>query len=189
MEFQEEIKKCLDVLKNGGLILYPTDTIWGIGCDATNSNAIKKIYRLKNRNDSKSLILLLDTENRLQSYVESVPENAWAMIDFAEKPLTIIYDNGKNLPPEILAGDGSVAIRVTRDPFCSELIRRFRKPLVSTSANISGHPAPGSYLDISDEIKQGVDYVVNLRRMENQARTASTIIRMKGNGQIEFLRK
>ena len=147
-ELKIEIKKSLEVLKSGGLILYPTDTIWGIGCDATNAAAINKVYELKKRSDSKSLILLVENESRILSYVREVPEQAWTLIEFAEKPLTIIYEEAKNLPQEIIASDGSIAIRVTKDEFCKNLLGLFRKPLVSTSANISGDSAPSSFVTL-----------------------------------------
>ena len=188
-ELKIEIKKSLEVLKSGGLILYPTDTIWGIGCDATNAAAINKVYELKKRSDSKSLILLVENESRILSYVREVPEQAWTLIEFAEKPLTIIYEEAKNLPQEIIAADGSIAIRVTKDEYCKNLLGLFRKPLVSTSANISGDSAPSSFKDISDEIKNGVDYIVNWRQNDNRPQTPSTILRLRKGGLFEFIRK
>jgi len=188
-ELADEIKICVDVLRKGGLILYPTDTIWGIGCDATDEEAVRRIFGLKKRDDSKSMILLLDNEAKLQSYVREVPEMAWDLIECAEKPLTIIYDGARNLASNVIAEDGSVAIRVTKDEFCKKLVERFRKPIVSTSANISGNPPPQSFSDIDETIPDGVDYVVNLRQHETSKASPSTIIRLRVNGQFEFIRK
>jgi L-threonylcarbamoyladenylate synthase len=160
-EFLPEIKVMTTVLKNEGVILYPTDTIWGLGCDATSPLAIKKIIEIKQRTPDKNFILLLDNESRIQSYVTQVPEQAWQLIEYAEKPLTIIYEGARNLPPELIAADGSIAIRITRDEFCKYLIGALRKPLVSTSANKSGQPSPVSYSDIDPEIISSVDYTVH----------------------------
>ncbi len=188
-EFSEEIKSALTVLRSKGVILYPTDTIWGIGCDATIPEAVQKIFAIKKRREENAFILLLDHESRLLSYVKDVPEQAWMLIEHTEKPLTIIFDQAKNLPPEVIARDGSVAIRITRDPFCQGLISALRKPLVSTSANISGEPYPSSFSDINPEIISGVDYVVNHRQNENSILKPSTILRLKTNGQIQFIRR
>ena len=188
-EFKAEITACLEVLKKGGLILYPTDGVWGIGCDATNPEAVNRIYSLKQRPDSKSMIVLLDSERRLLSYVQSVPDAAWDLIEYSEKPLTIIYDNGKNLAFNVIAQDGSVGIRITKDRFCQHLIERFRKPLVATSANTSGQPSPANFSNIEPAIVEGVDYVVNLRQNEQAVASPSTIIRLKDNGEIQFIRK
>lgn len=188
-ELKSEIKKALEVLKSGGIILYPTDTIWGIGCDATNAEAVKKIYAIKKRAESKSMILLLDNESRLLSYVKEIPEQAWSLIEFAEKPLTIIYDDARNLPAELIADDGSIGIRITKDDFCKNLIGLFRKPLVSTSANLSGEKSPSTFADISDEIKNSVDHIVKWRQNDNRPQEASTILRLKKGGLLQFLRK
>src|SRR5689334_7183761 len=161
-----EIEKCLDVLKSGGLILYPTDTIWGIGCDATNEKAVARVYTLKERSDSKSMIILLDHTSRLSYYLERVPSQAYELMELSEQPLTLVLDGAKNLAPNLLAEDGSVGIRVVMDEFCRNLITRFRKPLVSTSANISGESSPGNFWEINEKIKEGVDYVVQLRQEE-----------------------
>lgn len=188
-DLHTEIKNALNILKQGGIILYPTDTIWGIGCDASNSSAIEKIYKLKNRPDQKSMILLVDNENRLDAYVEKIPETAWSLIEYAENPLTIVFDKAKNLPLNLIAADGSIAIRVTRDEFSQKLSERLRKPLVSTSANISGEAFPTGFYEIDERIKAGVDYVVDWRQEEKNERKPSTIIRLKTNGQFEFIRK
>ena len=185
----EEVKKALEVLRAGGIILYPTDTIWGIGCDAVNEEAVKKIYSLKKREDSKSMIILLDNEAKLPSYVRQIPEQAWQLIEHAEKPLTIIYPDAKSLAKNVVADDGTIGIRVTKDPFCKRLIERFRKPIISTSANISGEPSPCNYSEISREIIDGVDYVVNLRKEEKAKAKPSTIIQIGLKGEFKFIRK
>lgn len=185
---QAEVKKTLDVLTQGGVILYPTDTIWGIGCDATNAKAIEKIYSIKNRSAEKNFIVLLDNASRLASYVDEIPETAWSLIEFATKPLTIIYEKAKNLPKELLSKDGSIAIRIVNDEFCQMLIARLKKPLVSTSANISEQASPASYSDISDEVRNKVDYIVDWKRDELSKNKPSTIISLKTNGQIKIIR-
>ena len=147
---KEDIEKCLDILRQGGVILYPTDTIWGLGCDATNGAAIEKVYKIKQRSDSKAMLVLLENENLLPSYIKEVPEIAWDLIDVGEKPLTIIYPGAKNLAPNLIAEDGSIGIRITREEFTARLIQKFRKPIVSTSANISGEPAPANFGEITE---------------------------------------
>jgi L-threonylcarbamoyladenylate synthase len=174
-----EIEKALEVLRSGGVILYPTDTIWGIGCDATNSEAVDKIFRLK----------LLDTPNKLESYVSEVPSIAYDLIEYAEKPLTIIYSGAKNLAANVIHEDGSVGIRIVKHQFCEQLISRFRRPIVSTSANISGNPSPGSFSDISSEVINNVDYVVNLQQNELSASPPSTIMKLAPDGQFTFIRR
>ena len=186
---KDEVNKALEVLKSGGIILYPTDTIWGIGCDAANETAVKRVYELKGRSESKSLILLLDSENKLLSYVQEVPEIAYDLIEFAEHPLTIIYSGAKNIAPNVINEDGSVGIRIVRHQFCQQLIQRFRKPIVSTSANISGNPSPGNFSEIDEEIIQGVDYVVNLEQDDRSKKRPSTIMKLAPNGQFSFLRR
>jgi L-threonylcarbamoyladenylate synthase len=161
----EDIKKACEVLSEGGIILYPTDTVWGIGCDATNEDAVHKIYKLKKRVDSKAMLVLVDSTAKLNTYVDEIPDLAWDLIDLTTKPLTIIYPKAKNLPSCLVAEDGSIGIRVSSEEFSRKLCERFRKPLVSTSANISGTPAPSCFLDISGEIKKGVVYIVGTGRM------------------------
>ncbi len=156
MTENEIILKAIEVLQKGGIILYPTDTIWGIGCDATNATAIEKVYRIKKRSESKSLIILVESIDQIYKYVDEMPQAALRLIKDTKKPLTIIYDNAKNLPLSLIAVDGSVAIRIVQEEFCKELILQFKKPLVSTSANISGEPSPASFKDISGEIKNEV---------------------------------
>ncbi len=187
--FDDELKRAVAVLKEGGTILYPTDTIWGIGCDATNATAVEKIVNLKKRNENKSLIVLVDDESRLQRFVKDVPSNAWDLIEFSDRPLTIIYPKGAGLPPCVLAADGSVAIRIVKDEFCKQLIRKLNKPIVSTSANISSQAAPANYIDIGDEVLQGVDYVVNLRQNEKNNVLPSVILKLELDGKIKFIRK
>ena len=155
-----DIKKAVEVLKGGGIILYPTDTIWGIGCDATNPDAVAKIYKLKEREDSKSMLVLVDNPNMLNIYLNEVPEIAWDLIELTTKPLTIIYPNAKNLAPNLVAADGSIGIRVVKHSFCEKLIYALRKPIVSTSANISGKPFPKNFNTIDPSIINGVDFVV-----------------------------
>lgn len=185
----EDIKKAFETLVSGGLILYPTDTIWGIGCDATNEDAVKKVYELKKRSDSKALITLLDSPAKLNYYIEDVPDVAWDLIEVSEKPLTIIYDSARNVAPNLIAEDGSLAIRITKEKFSHELCKRFRKALVSTSANISGKPAPANFSEISDEIKNGVDYVVQYRQDDTGKSKASGIIKLGKTGEVKIIRE
>lgn len=189
MIMEEEIKKALEVLKEGGTILYPTDTVWGIGCDATNKDAVAKVYKIKEREESKSLIVLLDNEQKLNKYLNDVPGVAWDLIEFTEKPLTIIYPGARGLAPNAIAEDGSVGIRITKDEFCKKLIYKFNKPIISTSANISGKPTPRNFSEIPDAIKKGVDYVVNYRQHEKNNPPPSTIIQLQMNGEFKIIRK
>ncbi len=185
----EDIKEALEVLKSGGIILYPTDTIWGIGCDATNEEAVKRVYEIKRREDSKSMLVLMENLNLLERYVTEVPEIAYDLIELTEKPMTIIYPNAKNLAKNLLAEDGSVGIRITEENFTRQLIQRFRKPIVSTSANISGEKSPAFFDEISDEIKDAVDYIVEYRQDETSPATPSSIIQLGIGGEIEIIRK
>lgn len=189
MNQQDDIKKAIEVMKNGGVILYPTDTVWGIGCDATNEEAVAKVYKIKHRNDSKALICLVDSSVRLQRYVRNVPEVAWKIMELATKPTTIIFDNAVNLAPNLIAEDGSIGMRITQEPFSKELCYRFQKPIVSTSANISGEPAAQNYKDITEELLNSVDYVCYSRRQEKKPHTPSSIIRIKVGGEVEIIRK
>lgn len=179
---QNEILKTLEVLRAGGVILYPTDTVWGLGCDATNEKAVKRIFEIKKRADAKAMLVLIDNPGKLQSYVEEVPDIAWDLIEMAEKPLTIIYPDARNLAPNLIAEDKSIGIRVTNEDFSKRLCSQFRKPIVSTSANVSGEPTPANFSQISDEIKLAVDYVVNFRQNEVAQPKPSSIIKLgKGN--------
>ena len=182
MKINDEIKRALDILQVGGIILYPTDTIWGIGCDATNEDAVKKIYELKKRSDSKSMLVLVDNPGKIQSYVEEMPDMAWDLIEMSEKPLTIIYSGAKNLAKNLIAEDGSVSIRVTNEVFSKRLCERFRKPIVFTSANVSEEKSPENFAEISKEIINSVDYVVDFRRNDTAKSKPSSIIKLeKGN--------
>ncbi|MCB0451812.1 MAG: threonylcarbamoyl-AMP synthase [Aequorivita sp.] len=185
---KEEIENALLILKKGGLILYPTDTVWGIGCDATNPDAVDKVFQLKKRNDEKSLICLVNDFRMLNEYVENVPEVAYDILKFAKKPTTIIYDDPIRVAENIIAEDNSLAIRVTKDEFCKKLIQRFRRPLVSTSANISGEKTPQSYAEIDTLILEGVDYVVNLHH-EKKSGKPSAIIKLKNDGSVKVIRQ
>jgi L-threonylcarbamoyladenylate synthase len=186
---KEDIEVSLQVLKEGGIILYPTDTIWGIGCDATNTEAVARIYTIKKREDTKSMLVLVDDENRLYRYMEQVPDIALEISRIAGKPITIVYPGVVGLAPNLVAADHSMGIRITADPFCQELIRQFGKPVVSTSANISGRKPPATFPEISDEIKTAVDYVVRWRRNETKKGIPSPIIKIGINNEIEIIRR
>lgn len=186
---QNDINKAVQVLQNGGVILYPTDTIWGIGCDATNIEAVQKVFSIKKRSDAKSLIVLIDNINRIGNYADAVPDIAYDLIEFSDKPITIIFEKAKNLAKNLINIDGSIGIRVTNDEFCSKLISKFRKPIVSTSANLSGDKYPKSFLDINSEIIDNVDYVVKWRQEENFATQPSNIIKLWNDGQIKIIRE
>lgn len=185
---QDEVKRAVEVMRQGGVILYPTDTVWGIGCDATNAEAVKKVYELKRRQDSKALICLVDSADRLARYVRRVPDVVWDMVDLATSPLTVIYEHASGLAPNLLADDGSVGIRVTQETFSKELCFRFQKPVVSTSANISGEPTPHNFSEISDEVKQAVDYVVNYNQRSKERHQPSKIIKVTESGEFEIIR-
>lgn len=187
--FNKDIAQALEVLRNGGLILYPTDTIWGIGCDATNPEAVEKVFQLKGRDQGKALIVLLENENNLSSYVREIPDVAYDLIEYAEKPLTIVYDGAKNLADNLIAEDGSIAIRVTNHSFCKQLLQRFKKPIVSTSANRSGEPSPNGFHEIGAEILEGVDYVVQSEQDLVNKYQASTIMKLGPSGQFQLIRK
>lgn len=189
MNQAEDIKNAIEILKKGGIILYPTDTVWGIGCDATNPEAVEKVYKIKRRDDSKALICLVDSDARLQKYVRNVPNVAWDLLELAVKPTTIIFDNAVNLAQNLIAEDGSIALRITKEPFSHELCYRFQKALVSTSANISGEPAAANYCDISQDILNAVDYVCWTRRQEHKPHTPSSIIKLGNDGEVQIIRK
>jgi len=201
MTREEDIKKAVEVMRKGGVILYPTDTVWGIGCDATNAEAVAKVYKIKQRDDSKALICLVDSDARLQRYIRNVPDVAWQLIDAMDngqlimdkgqspKPTTLILDGAINLAENLIAEDGSIGIRITNEPFSKELCYRFQKAIVSTSANISGEPAAQNYCDIDPRILEAVDYVCWSRRQEHKPHTPSSIIKLKENGEVEIIRK
>lgn len=189
MIYSEDIKSCLDVLKNGGIILYPTDTIWGIGCDATNPSAVQKIFAIKSREENKSLLILVNNTEMLGRYVREIPFTASELINVSDSPLTIIYPEGKNLAEGVCAADGSVGIRICNEEFCNELITRFRKPIVSTSANFSGKPSPLHFGEIQKEITGNVDYVVRYRQNDRQKHTPSPVIKVERDGSFKIIRK
>lgn len=184
----DDLRKACEVLERGGLILYPTDTIWGIGCDATNEDAVRRVYELKRRSDSKAMLVLLDSAAKLDRYVDEVPDIAWSLIEVADKPLTIIYSGAKNLAKNLIAEDGSLGIRITGETFSHKLCEQFRRPIVSTSANVSGEPSPSVFAEISDVIKSGVDYIVGYRQDDKQAARPSSIIKLEAGDVFKIIR-
>jgi L-threonylcarbamoyladenylate synthase len=188
VNFEKDIEMCLEVLRNGGLILYPTDTVWGIGCDATNKQAVEKIYQLKNRSDTKAMIVLIAEERDILKYVASPDLAVFDYLDKTTRPTTVVYEGAIGFAENLIGADGSVAIRICRDDFCRHLLKRFRKPVVSTSANISGEPAPGIFKDISDKIKQGVNYIVNYRQDDETVASPSSVIKWNNDGSVTVLR-
>ena len=193
MTREEDIRQAVETMRKGGVILYPTDTVWGIGCDATNAEAVKRVYEIKQRDDSKALICLVDSDARLQRYFRNVPDVAWQLIDSLKeggtKPTTLILDGAINLAENLIAEDGSLGVRITNEPFSKELCYRFQKAIVSTSANISGEPAAQNYCDIDQRILDAVDYVCWSRRQEHKPHTPSSIIKLKENGEVTIIRK
>ena len=189
MDRKQDIQKAVETLRAGGIIIYPTDTIWGIGCDATNADAVARIYKMKQRDDSKAMICLVDSDARLQRYVRDVPNVAWDIMDLATKPITLILDGAVNLAPNLIADDGSIAMRITHEDFSRELCYRFQKPIVSTSVNISGMPAAKKFGEISEELLLQADYVCWSRRQEKQPHTPSSIIRLTKDGVVEIVRR
>ncbi|PRZ01220.1 L-threonylcarbamoyladenylate synthase [Marinilabilia salmonicolor] len=189
MNYQEDLKKAVEVLQQGGLILYPTDTFWGIGCDATNAEAVRKVYELKKQEDRSSMTMLVDSDVRFNSYVEEVPEIAYDLIELAVKPLTVIFSGGKNLPDNLLNEDGSIGIRVTKEPFSWALCQKFRKPVIWTSANVEGEASPGGFDEISETILGGVDYVVNYRQDEVESPVPFGIIKLEVDGQVQIIKE
>lgn len=186
---EDDIRNAVETMRRRGIILYPTDTVWGIGCDATNAEAVAKVYNIKHRDDSKALICLVDSESRLQRYVRDIPNVAWDIFELSVKPTTIVLDNAVNLAPNLIADDGSIAMRITKEPFSKELCYRYQKAIVSTSANISGEPAAQNFCDISEEIINAVDYVCWTRRQEHKPHTPSSIIKLTANGEVTIIRK
>jgi L-threonylcarbamoyladenylate synthase len=185
----EDLQKALDVLKNGGVILYPTDTVWGLGCDATNVAAVERVYQIKKRETSKRMLVLMENPALLDRYVDDVPEIAWDLIEISTTPLTIIFPGARNLAPNLIAEDGTIGIRFTREEFSKELIRRFRRPVVSSSANISGMATPLFFAEIDTAIIDAVDYVVNYRQNENLPSHSSSIIKLGQGGRIDIIRE
>jgi len=188
-EYGDDIMNALRVLRAGGVILYPTDTIWGLGCDATNALAVRKIFDIKQRDDSKSLIILVNSVSMLERYVVNPPEVALQMAELSQKPLTIVYDRGRSLAEGVASADGSVGVRICNDPFCDELITAFRKPIVSTSANISGTDGPALFDEISGGVIDAVDYVCLYRQYDRSSSSASSVIKVSGNGAVKILRE
>jgi len=188
MDLNSEVHNAFQVIQNGGIILYPTDTVWGIGCDATNAEAVKKIYALKQREESKSMIVLMNGEKMMYNVFKEIPETAWQILDLSEKPTTLILDNPRNVAANIIADDKTLGVRIVKEPFCFKLMERMKRPLVSTSANISGMFTPKSFKEISPEIIKGVDYVVNLHH-EKICDKPSTIIKLTNDSQVKIIRK
>jgi L-threonylcarbamoyladenylate synthase len=186
---QEDVKKALEVLHQGGVILYPTDTIWGLGCDATNKEAIDRLYRIKQRDPDKGMLILLESEARVERYVDDMPDIAWDLMEVSDKPLTLVYHQARNLPENLMASDGSIGIRVTSDPFCLELLKRFKKPLVSTSANWSNQPYPSTYKEIDPTLVRSVDYVVKHRQDEKKKSSPSSVIKVGPGGEVKVIRE
>lgn len=189
MDLIEDVKRAVEVLRRGGVILYPTDTVWGIGCDATNADAVKRIYEIKNRADSKALIVLLGSIDNLWRYVDCVPEVAPELIEASVRPLTIVYDHGINMAHNLMAPDGSVGIRITRETVSQALCRKLRRPVVSTSANMSGQPTPALFNEISKDIINAVDYVMESRRDDNTRALPSQVIKLSDSCVVKVLRK
>jgi len=184
-----DLKKAVETLKAGGIILYPTDTIWGIGCDATNQEAVKRIYEIKKREDTKSMLVLMENPALLERYVDDVPDVAWDLVEITTTPLTVIYPGAKNLAKNLIAEDGSIGIRFTKEQFTSQLLQRFRRPMVSTSANVSGEKSPAFFDDISEEIKDQMDYIVKFRQDDHSPANPSSIIKLGPGGKIDIIRK
>jgi L-threonylcarbamoyladenylate synthase len=185
---KDDMEQAVKTLREGGVILYPTDTIWGIGCDATNADAVKRVYEIKRRQDSKAMIVLANSDAMIANHVEQAPEVAWDVVTLATNPTTVIFDKGRNLAPNLMAADGSVAFRLTREDFSSQLCFHLRKPIVSTSANISGQPSPKSFGDIADEIIKAVDYVVRYRQDDRTPASPSSIIKIGNKGEVKIIR-
>jgi len=188
MIMQEDIQKAVKVIKSGGTFLYPTDTIWGIGCDATNSKAVNKIYKIKERSRLSRFIVLLDSPAKILDYVEEVPDILWDLLKSLDSPTTIIYPKAKNFPKNVISKDGSIAIRIVKHEFCQKLIHILNKPIISTSANFSAEPSPVVFKDISEELKNKVDYIVKTGRDKMNKSKGSTIIKIKMNGEFEIIR-
>lgn len=187
-DLKEDLGKAVECLKKGGIILYPTDTIWGLGCDATSSEAVKKIFKIKKREDSKAMLTLVHNEAALERIADEIPDVAWELLDAATEPLTVIYDNARGVAPVLIAEDGSLGVRITKEPFSAELCRRFGRPIVSTSANISGEKAPRNFAEITDEIKKQADYIVKTGQDDTTQKAPSHIIKLSKGGVIKIIR-
>jgi L-threonylcarbamoyladenylate synthase len=188
MNINEEVYKAYEIIKEGGIILYPTDTVWGIGCNATNAEAVAKIYKIKQRTETQSMIVLMNGEKMMYNVFKEIPEVAWQIMDLSENPTTIILDQPRNVAKNLIASDNSLGIRIVKEAFCFKLMEKMKRPLVSTSANISGQPTPKSFKEISPEIIKAVDYVVNLQR-DKIAGKPSTIIKLSNDSQVKVIRK
>ena len=188
MEYSGDIRQAIEVLRNGGVILYPTDTIWGIGCDATNREAVKRVMTIKRRADHKQMLVLADGLAMLERYVDEVPDAAYQLLEVATTPLTLVLDGAHGVAPELLGDDNSLGIRITGERYSRDLCARLHKPIVSTSANISGNPSPATFADIDEQIKNAVDYIAEYRRDDTQPRAASSVIQMKADGAFKILR-
>jgi L-threonylcarbamoyladenylate synthase len=187
-DMEQDIKNCIRTMEQGGVILYPTDTVWGLGCDAMNAAAVEKIFAIKERPKEKSMIVLLAEARDVLQYVAAPPPDIIAIIESFERPTTVVYENALGFPANVVNNDGSIAIRVTSDPFCKALIKRFRRPIISTSANISGQPAPAIYTGIDAAVINAVDYVVNYRRDDETINQPSRLVKIKDEGEVEVLR-
>lgn len=185
---KNDLKEALETIRKGGVILYPTDTVWGLGCDATNAEAVAKVYAIKRREESKSMILLVDHIGRVASFVDTFPDIAYDLLEVAERPTTVIYDKAKNLPKNVISSDESVAFRITNEEFSNALCRAAHVPIVSTSANISGEPTPKNFAEISDEVKKSVDYIVKFRQDDLSKAEPSSIIKLGASGQVKIIR-
>ena len=188
-DFQDEIAQLLPILASGGIVLYPTDTIWGIGCDALNMEAVHRIAQLKQRPPEKSFVLLVDSTEMLEQYVNRIHPRLYSLHEYHQRPVTVVYDKVKNLPEGLVATDGTIAIRIAKDEFCQSLIKQYGKPLIATSANVSNEPFPQIFQEISDVIKLGVDYVVKHRREDNKPSQPSVIVKLGAKEELEFLRE
>jgi L-threonylcarbamoyladenylate synthase len=188
MDINQEVINAYEVIKNGGIILYPTDTVWGIGCDATNQEAVAKIYKLKQRAETQSMICLMNGEKMMYNVFKEIPEVAWQILDLSENPTTLVLDNPRNVATNLIASDKTLGIRLVKEPFCFKLMERMKRPLVSTSANVSGNVTPKTFKEISPEIIKGVDYVVNLHR-DKVCKNPSTIIKLSLDNQVKIIRK
>ncbi len=188
LHFDSDIEQALITLRSGGLILYPTDTVWGIGCDATNTDAVSKIFRLKQRPETQSMLIFTDNINKISYYADDVPDVALDILEYAETPTTLILSNAKNLAKNLIHTDGSIGIRIPNDEFCQKLLHQFRKPIVSTSANLAGEKTPAFFSEISEHIKNGVDYIVRQRQEDTTKRKASSIIKITPDSQIKIIR-
>lgn len=186
---KEDIENCLKALHEGQTILYPTDTIWGIGCDATNEEAVKKIVNIKGNRENKSFIILLYSDFQIESYVNRVPEVAYQLLEYAEKPLTLILSNAKNLAPSAIGADGSIGLRIVKHPFCEQLLQRFRKPIVSTSANFGGELSPANFEEIDPKLIEKIDYVAQYGRQFQEKNKASTLIKLEENSRVQIIRE